>query len=89
MRLIDVNKLIRNIARIEDMRRLSTKTIGEAIDATPVIDAIPRDWIEKEIKTTEQLCGQCKYHEALSLMLSNWEEDNEDLVQRRGARWNL
>ena len=89
MRLVDVDKLMRNIVSIGDLRRLSTKTIGEAIDKTPQIEVIPKAWIEKEIKITQHLCGCCKYHEALSLMLSNWEEDSaEDVAQRRGARWN-
>ena len=37
-RYIDAGKLIENIAKIEDLRTLSTKTIGEAISNTPTAD---------------------------------------------------
>ena len=37
-RYIDADLLIQNIASIEDLRTLSTKTIGEAIDKTPTAD---------------------------------------------------
>lgn len=89
MRMVDVDKLMHNIAKIGDLRRLSLKSIGEAIDNTKQVEVIPIAWIKKEIENTQHLCGCCKYHEALSLMLSNWEEDSaEDVVYRRGMKWN-
>lgn len=42
MRLIDADALIENIVETaKDLRTLSTKTIGEAIHKTPIIDAEP------------------------------------------------
>lgn len=40
MRLIDADVLIEEIAKIADLRTLSTKTIGEAIDRVPGIEII-------------------------------------------------
>ena len=37
---IDADLLIENIANIQDLRTLSTKTIGEAIRATPAADVV-------------------------------------------------
>ena len=39
-RYIDADLLIKNIAKIEDLRTLSTKTIGEAISKTPTADVV-------------------------------------------------
>lgn len=39
-RYIDADLLVKNIANIEDLRTLSTKTIGEAIDKTPTADVV-------------------------------------------------
>lgn len=39
-RLIDADALIKEIAKIEDLRTLSTKVIGEAIDRVPGIEII-------------------------------------------------
>ena len=39
-RYIDADMLINNIANIEDLRTLSTKTIGEAISKTPTADVV-------------------------------------------------
>ncbi len=42
MRLIDADALIKNIIEsAQDLRTLSTKTIGEAIHKTPTIEAYP------------------------------------------------
>lgn len=40
MKLIDADALIKEMAKIEDLRTLSTKTIGEAIDRVPGIEII-------------------------------------------------
>ena len=46
MRLIEEEALLINIVKAApDLRRLSTKTIGEAIDRTPTVNAIPFDWL--------------------------------------------
>ena len=39
-RYIDAELLVKEIAKIEDLRTLSTKTIGEAIDRTPTADVV-------------------------------------------------
>ena len=39
-RYIDADLLIKNIANIEDLRTLSTKTIGEAISKTSTADVV-------------------------------------------------
>lgn len=49
-RYIDADVLIKNIANIQDLRTLSTKTIGEAISATPTAAVV-------EIKD----CYKCKW----------------------------
>lgn len=42
MRLIDADVLIENIIKsIPDLRKFSTKTVGEVIDNTPTVDAVP------------------------------------------------
>lgn len=40
-RLIDADVFVENIASIADLRTLSTKAIGEALDKTPTVDAAP------------------------------------------------
>lgn len=40
-RLIDADVFVENIASIADLRTLSTKAIGEALDKTPTVDAVP------------------------------------------------
>lgn len=39
-RYIDADRLVKNIAAIGDMRKLSTKTVGIAIDETPTVDVV-------------------------------------------------
>lgn len=48
-KIVDTDELIKNIANIEDLRKLSTKTIGEAIDKTPAVDR----WINTKNKMPE------------------------------------
>lgn len=47
MRLIDADALVAEIVKIDDLRKLSTATIGKALDAVPTIDAIPVEWLRK------------------------------------------
>ena len=51
-RYISEKALIENIAKIEDLRTLSTKTIGEAISVTPTADVV-------EVVR----CKDCKHYE--------------------------
>lgn len=87
-RLIDVDRLLRNIASIPDLRKLSIKTISEAIDACPLIESIPLSYIKKEIEVTKQLSGTCKYSEALGLLLMNYDEDSNGIPADRRYRWD-
>ena len=50
MRLINANALVEEIANIDDLRRLSTATIGMVLKAVPTIDAVP-----------VVRCQDCKY----------------------------
>ena len=51
-RYIDAELLIENIVKIEDLRTLSTKTIGKAISDTPTADVV-------EVVR----CKDCKYQD--------------------------
>ena len=57
---IDADLLIKNIAKIQDLRTLSTKTIGEAISNTPTADVV-------EVVR----CADCKYCKAIKDSLGN------------------
>lgn len=48
MRLIDADALVAEIVKIDDLRKLSTATIGKALDAVPTVDAIPVEWLRKQ-----------------------------------------
>lgn len=69
MRPIDGDALIEEIAKIPDLRTLSTKTIGEAIGRMPTIETerktIPAKPIEKVDEYNENLiylyCPSCKH----------------------------
>ncbi len=62
MRLIDADALIEFIVEeAQDLRTLSTKTVGQAISKTPTIDAVP------VIR-----CKECRYFET-----DHWEKVNE------------
>lgn len=67
MRLIDADALIENIIEsIPDLRKFSTKTVGEVIDNTPTVDAVPvrhGKWINRWSGCgsvwLEQSCSEC------------------------------
>ena len=64
-RYIDADLLIENIAKIDDLRTLSTKTIGEAISNTPTADVVEVKDCEQCIhsgkQVTEYPCSHCRY----------------------------
>ena len=65
-RYIDTDLLIKNIVKIEDLRTLSTKTIGEAISNTPTADVVEvrhGEWILHPDGSAT--CNQCKTHQLL------------------------
>ena len=58
-RYIDADLLIKNIVSIEDLRTLSTKTIGEAIDKTPTADVAEVKHGEWIYTGSCQVCSIC------------------------------
>ena len=69
-RYIDADLLIKNIASIEDLRTLSTKTIGEAIDKTPTADVVEVKHAKWEINSDGYYpyCCNCKTEPKNGLM---------------------
>lgn len=62
-RYISEKALIENIAKIEDLRTLSTKTIGEAISNTPTADVVEVRHGEWDYYSTTMMeCSVCKRH---------------------------
>ena len=63
-RYIDADLLIKNIAKIEDLRTLSTKTIGEAISNTPTADVEEvkhGTWLPQIVNGIKSWdCSECK-----------------------------
>lgn len=74
MRLIDADALIEKIIETaQDLRTLSTKTIGEAINKTPTIDAIPIEWILNH----ERMPKEGKGHDAIMDMITDWRREHD------------
>ena len=77
-RLIDADALIEEIAKIADLRTLSTKTIGEAIDRVPGIEIIHcKDCIKHNRAIGDFEETENGYHWF-------WKDDACPLVQYRG-----
>lgn len=71
MRLIDADALIEEIAKTKDLRTLSTKAIGEAIDRVPGIEIIH--------------CKDCERHNvAVKDWYDDHEKKVCPLVEHRG-----
>ena len=63
-RYISEKALIDNIAKIEDLRTLSTKTVGIAISATPTADVVKvrhGHWIKRGNEKKCSVCGFIYY----------------------------
>ena len=76
-RYIDANLLIENIAKIEDLRKLSTKTIGEAISETPTADVEEvkhGEWSPNGICPWNNVVGnwRCSVCEGISIKPGNY-----------------
>lgn len=72
-RYISEKALIENIAKIEDLRTLSTKTIGEAISNTPTADVV-------EVVRCKD-CKRCHKHRTKrnkQLMYFCWRMDGNE-----------
>ena len=72
-RYIDAELLVEEIAKINDLRTLSTKTIGEAIDKTPTADVVEKEYYDAVIAGQETLQKYIaeKEKEKLVLQLGN------------------
>ena len=81
MRLIDVDELIHNVVQINDLRTLSTKTIGEAIDNCKKVEAIPVEWILNKYRgiweKAEMGRRDFQFVEVIDELLEDWEKENE------------
>lgn len=67
-RYISEKALIENIAKIEDLRTLSTKTIGEAISKTPTADVVEMEtkhgyWKKRTVYPMGYNCSECNNSE--------------------------
>lgn len=75
MRLIDADALIESIVEeAQDLRTLSTKTVGQAISKTPTVDAVP------VIR-----CKDCKHWQYESCFVESEEGDAESIILDRFA----
>lgn len=75
MRLIDADALIEFIVEeAQDLRMLSTKTVGQAISKTPTVDAVP------VIR-----CKDCKHWQYESCFVESEECDAESIILDRFA----
>lgn len=64
VKYVNVELLMENIAKIQDLRTLSTKTIGEAIDNTPaanVEEVRHAHWIKRDCGKFNPIykCSEC------------------------------
>lgn len=64
MRLIDADEFAKEIAKIDDLRKISTKSIGEALKRTPTINAAPiryGEWVYIGDRGMSEIygCTQC------------------------------
>ena len=66
-RRIDTDDLMEEIAKIQDLRTLSTKTIGEAIDRTPTIEPerARGKWIDEQEEHKCFTCEHCVPHSSI------------------------
>lgn len=84
MRLIDADALIEEIAKTQDLRTLSTKTIGEAIDRVPSVQKTGH-WIpwkayygkDRKSWSDELKCSECRY---------KWGDEEYKYCPNCGAR---
>lgn len=70
-RYVDADAFIKEVVKIQDLRRLSTATIGEALDRTPTAEVVPMKFhercIESEIKKRANMvevvrCKDCMFN---------------------------
>ena len=79
MRLIDADALIEFIVEeAQDLRTLSTKTVGLAISKTPTIDAVPvrhGKWIYgNDFHWYTASCNKCGYQRRTDIKADGWNQ---------------
>lgn len=79
MRLIDADALIEFIVEeAQDLRTLSTKTVGQAISKTPTVDAVPvvhGKWIySNEFHWYTASCNKCGYQRRTDIKAEGWNQ---------------
>ena len=82
MRLIDADEFIKEIAKIDDLRKISTKTIGEALERTPTIEAVPvvhAEWIDG-------CCTNCRAYMPTDSSIDFISEDECNYCYSCGAK---
>ena len=81
VRLIDADALVEEIVNIDDLRRLSTATIGRALDAVPTIDAIPVEWLRGYtavgVAPTGDRLTEGKERLIVHRILNEWKKEQE------------
>ena len=78
-RYIDADLLIKNIANIEDLRTLSTKTIGKAISDTPTADVVEVVRC-KDCKHLQELDKHCEINRSAYRHCNMWRGEEEKNV---------
>lgn len=92
MRLIDADALIEFIVEeAQDLRTLSTKTVGQAISKTPTVDAVPvirckdcKLWMKNPYRESS-VFGLCFKHKDIAIASDetdwcSWAERKDDEI---------
>ena len=79
-KIVDTDVLIQNITSINDLRTLSTKTIGEAIDKTPAVN----EWISVEERLPKEGVRVLVY---LKEKVGRYTQTDTDRVVNTWVRW--
>ena len=78
MKLIKLNTLLDNIERIHDeKKRFNIGLAAQAINETPVIDAIPIEWLEGIVNNEDEYSISFRRHVDSAIRLWRTKGDNE------------
>lgn len=75
MRLMGADALIEEMVKVPG-NRWNTKTLGEALDSVPTIDAIPVEWLRKEMNMADDR-GDVEMTDAISWLIQTWHKEQE------------
>lgn len=78
MRLIDVDNFKKNNPEYLklDIDYVTEVTVEDVLDYEPTVEAIPIEWIEKQIELYYE-DGYNSYGKALNIMLIDWKTEKE------------